>query len=128
MTEKNKIGALAKMDISAELDKKIESFKSLLDGIDSLSDKRKELWKEIYENALIDRRLAYDMFDSLYPKMLADPDQHAIHGPSISKYLERMSKSNDQIIKLSELISEAVTSDEAITSDDIYAKIGLSAK
>jgi hypothetical protein len=43
-------------------------------------------------------------------------------GPIMSKYLERMSKSNDQILRLAELISkeEKVT----IDPDAIFAEIG----
>jgi len=122
MTEEH-IHAMARMDVGS-IDDKIESFKKLLDTIESLSDKRKELWKEVYENAIVDRKLAYDMYNSLYTKVTFDPDQHAIHGPSISKYLERMSKANEQLLKLSELISSAITKDESVSSEEIYKKIG----
>jgi len=121
--QEEKVHAMAKMDVGS-IDDKIEGFKKLLDTIDSLSDKRKELWKEVYENSVVDRKLAYDMYNSLYDKVMFDPDQHAIHGPSISKYLERMSKANDQLLKLAELIGAAITKDESISSDEIYSKIG----
>ena len=48
-------------DISKKLDKNekkedsIKNFADILDSIDSLEDKKKMLWKEIYENALEDR-------------------------------------------------------------------------
>ena len=47
---------------------------------------------------------------------------HTMFGPIMSKYLERMSKSNDQILRLAELISneEKVT----IDPDAIFAEIG----
>ena len=40
----------------------------------------------------------------------------------MSKYLERMSKSNDQILKLAELIAKEQEKDE-ISPDDIFNKI-----
>jgi hypothetical protein len=47
-------------------------------------------------------------------------------------YLERMSKANEQIIKLSELISEAITDsgdeDEEWSEDDMYEKLQTASK
>ena len=40
----------------------------------------------------------------------------------MSKYLERMSKSNDQILKLAELLSKE-TEDDDVSPDDIFNKI-----
>ena len=37
---------------------KIEQFSDILDGLTSTEDKKKLLWKEIYENALEDRSSA----------------------------------------------------------------------
>ena len=44
-------------------------------------------------------------------------------GQLMSKYLERMSKCNDQILRLAELISKEEDK-SAITDDDIFDEIG----
>ncbi len=41
----------------------------------------------------------------------------------MSKYLERMSKSNDQILRLAELIAKAEESASVIDPNDIFDKI-----
>ena len=103
-------------------DKKVKQFSDLLDSIESLEDKRKFLWKEIYENALNDRECASFLFADLF-KDLSGSAQHAVAGSIASKYLERMGKSNDQILKLAELISKAEEHDSQINPDDIYNSI-----
>ena len=103
-------------------DKKVKHFSDLLDSIESLEDKRKFLWKEIYENALNDRECASFLFADLF-KDLSGSAQHAVAGTIASKYLERMSKSNDQILKLAELISKAEEQNTQINPDDIYNTI-----
>jgi hypothetical protein len=44
-------------------------------------------------------------------------------GQVMSKYLERMSKSNDQILKLAELIANAEEKQETISEDEVFFKI-----
>ena len=41
----------------------------------------------------------------------------------MSKYLERMSKSNDQILKLAELIAKEQEATETVSDDEIFSKI-----
>ena len=47
------------IDAMDDKEGKINSFSEILDGLDSTTDKKKLLWKEIYENALTDRENAY---------------------------------------------------------------------
>jgi hypothetical protein len=107
---------------------RMESFADLLDSISSLEDKKKALWKHIYENAITDRNNAYLCFADLYIHVHNDPSGHGIHGQTIAKYLERMSKSTDQLLKLVELLSEVEENNTERDSDlepsDIYSKIG----
>jgi hypothetical protein len=103
-------------------DKKVKQFSDLLNSIESLEDKRKFLWKEIYENAVKDRECASFLFADLF-KELSGSAQHAVAGSIASKYLERMSKSNDQILKLAELISKAEEDSSKIDPEDIYSTI-----
>jgi len=110
---------LTKID---DKNKKVKQFADLLDSIDTLEDKRKFLWKEIYENSINDRECAAFLFADLFTD-LSGSAQHAVAGTIAAKYLERMSKSNDQILKLAELISKAEEQSAQINPDDIYNTI-----
>ena len=44
---------------------KLEKFSDILDELHSTEEKKKLLWKEIYENALTDRENAYNLFTDL---------------------------------------------------------------
>jgi hypothetical protein len=106
---------------------RMKSFGDLLDSISSLEEKKKALWKHIYENALTDRNNSYLCFSDLYIKVHGDADKHAIHGVTLSKYLERMSKATDQLLKLAELLSEVeekAEREQDLEPGDIYSKIG----
>jgi len=111
---------ISTQELENEVKKKIESFESLLDSLSSLHDKKKILWAEVHKNALTDRRNAYIMFSDLYTMVHNDNAQHALHGMTLTKYLERMSKANDQLIKLAEILDEAIEEDEEIDPDQIY--------
>ena len=104
---------------------KIKAFGELLDDL-KIGNKKKELWKEIYSHAIQDRSYALQMYVNCSNVVIADPLQHAIHGPNIAKYLERMSRSNDQLLKLAELIAvaeEASDEGQTMTPDEIYEKL-----
>ena len=88
-------------------DRELESFINLLDSIVSTDEKLKILWRQIYENALIDRRNAYMIWADLYLAVHGNPEQHVIHGDHLAKYMERMEKANNQLLKLAELVSKA---------------------
>tara|TARA_Y100000034_G_C6800749_1_gene359156 strand:+ start:313 stop:672 length:360 start_codon:yes stop_codon:yes gene_type:complete len=102
-------------------EKKIERFSDLLDSLESTEDKKKLLWKEIYENALTDRESAGILFTDLLTQSQGNAANHSMFGPIMSKYLERMAKSNDQILRLAELIAKEEQS--PINPDDIFNKI-----
>ncbi len=114
--------------LQKEAKDKLKSFGDLLDTISSLADKKKALWKHIYENALTDRNNAYLCFADLYKHVHNNPLNHGIHGQTISKYLERMSKATDQLLKLAELISnletKEVNKDDEDEPGDLYDQIG----
>ena len=48
---------------------------------------------------------------------------HLQFGTLMAKYLERMSKSNDQILRLAELIAKEEESSGTISPDDIFKEI-----
>lgn len=114
---------MAKNIINKPINDKITDFKQLLESISSLEDKRKILWLDIYTNALEDRSNAFNMYISLSEHVIADLDKHAIHAPNIAKYIERMSKANEQLLKLASLVEEAILAserNETMTSEQIY--------
>jgi hypothetical protein len=93
---------------TAKIQESVSNFNSLLDSISSTEDRKKILWKEIYYNAIIDRRNAFMMYAELTSQIQRDPTQHAVLGTHVSKYLERMSKANDQLIKLAEIVDSKI--------------------
>ena len=48
---------------------------------------------------------------------------HSTHGGLATKYLERMSKCNDQILKLAELIAREQEKENELSPDDIFKSI-----
>ena len=102
---------------------RIKDFNGLLSQIESINDKKRQLWKEIYENAITDRQNAYIMFTKLVLIVQDKSTEHAVHGRTISSYIERMSKANDQLIRLAELVAKAESVSEKIDPDDMYDKI-----
>lgn len=109
------------IDEISNVDKKIEKFSDLLDALENTEDKKKMLWKEVYENALSDRECANVLFTDLLIQSKGNSANHTVFGPIMAKYLERMSKSNEQILKLAELVAKEEKSEVSI--DDIYDKI-----
>ena len=63
------------------------------------------------------------LFNDAYISMKGGVNEHMNIGAIMSKYIERMSKSNDQILKLAELIAKEEEKDEAISEDEIFGKI-----
>ena len=102
--------------------KKIEQFSDLLDNLSQTEDKKKMLWKEAYENALNDRESASILLNDLLLQVKGSVPLHTSLGSIMSKYLERMSKSNDQILKLAELIAKEEEK-ETMSADEIFNQI-----
>jgi hypothetical protein len=105
------------------VEQKIRDFGGLLEQIETLTDKKKQLWKEIYENAISDRQNAYVMFAKLVNIAQDKSTEHAVHGKTIAVYIERMSRANDQLIKLAELIAKADSSSESIDPEEMFDRI-----
>lgn len=111
------------LDSLTKINKKIEEFSEILNNLTSTEDKKKLLWKQIYENALHDRENASMLFDDAWSNMSEGSTGHATIGPVMSKYLERMCKSNEQILRLAELIAKAEEESAKIDPDDIFSEI-----
>ena len=114
---------LNKVEKVEKKENQIKNFSDILDSIDSLEDKKKMLWKEIYENSLEDREKAKMLFNDAYISMQGGVNEHMNIGSIMSKYIERMSKSNDQILKLAELISKEEEKSAEVSVDDIFNQI-----
>ena len=114
-----------KIDKNNDKEDQIKNFSDILDSIDSLENKKKMLWKEIYANAIEDREKAKMLFNDAYISMSGGTNEHMNIGSIMAKYVERMSKSNDQILKLAELIAKEEEKSEVISDDDIFNKINV---
>lgn len=112
-------------EINSKITKQLDDFTALLDSISSIEEKTKSLWRDIYENSVQDRKNAYLMWADLYLHVHSNPNEHAIHGQNLSKYMERMSKANDQILKLAYLVADQGKKeiDDTMTEDEIYREI-----
>ena len=104
-------------------EQKVKDFGDMLAGLSSIDEKRKSLWKEIYENAVSDRERAGILFTEAYTAMGDSASDHIAMGTTMSKYLERMSKSNDQILNLADLVNKAQTEETKIVPDELYNEI-----
>jgi hypothetical protein len=94
------------LNILKEKEKKVLQFDDLLSSMESADDKKKALWSEIYKNALTDRENASILFTDTILQLKGNAANHTILGPVVVKYIERMSRANDQIIKLAEIITK----------------------
>ena len=106
-----------------DVEKKTEQFGEMLASIEALEDKKKYLWREIYENAIVDRMNAYMLFTDVYGTMTGDKADHVTLGPMMGKYIERMNKANDQLLKLAELIAKEEEKAATIDPDNLFAQI-----
>lgn len=116
------IGTSSNENIVKE-DKRLGQFKDLLDSLSSLEDKKKVLWLHIYENAILDRTNAYSLMLELTATIKGNPAEHTLNGPILSKYIERMSRANDQILKLAELVQKAQEEEDSVNPDEIWAQL-----
>lgn len=110
-------------DSELKIEEKVSDFSSLLGQIEGLSDKKKKLWKEIYENAIYDRQNAYSLFVKLVKIVEDKSTEHAVHGKSLASYIEKMSKANDQLIRLAELVSKAEKTNDEIDPEEMFKRI-----
>ena len=111
------------LDTVKSKEENIKNFSDILDDLTATEDKKKLLWKEIYDNAVTDRERAGILFTEAYKSMGQSSSDHASLGSVMSKYLERMCKSNDQILSLADLINKAEEKEKQVDPDDLFGKI-----
>ena len=114
------------MDDVKKSDEKVEQFSKILESVEGLDSKKKVLWKEIYENAISDRERASILFTEAFKSMSGGTTDHISLGTTLVKYLERMCKSNSQILSLADMIMKAELQDSRVDPDDIFSKISSS--
>jgi len=103
------------------VEQKIKDFGDLLDSLENTEDKKKLLWKDAYQNAVDDRQVASILVNDLLLTIPGNSGNHAMHGVLMTKYLERMSKCNDQILKLAELVAKEQEKEENnFSTKDIF--------
>ncbi len=102
---------------------KLKRFGDLLEKIDAADSNIKALWHEIYENAAGDRERASMLYTDIFMDVKGSPEKHALYGVQLTKYLERMCKSNDQLLRLAEMIDRSNRDASAMDTDDIFTKI-----
>ncbi len=106
-----------------KLKEKVKDFADVLQKIEHADAKKKILWKEIYENAITDRQNAHVLFVEAYTTMSQGTTEHATLGATLSKYLERMNKANDQLLKLAEIMTKSENDFNKIDADDLFSQI-----
>jgi len=111
------------LDQNRKSEEKIKNFTDMLDDLATTEDKKKALWREIYENAVSDRERASILFTEAYKTMGTGTTNHVTLGTTMTKYLERMCKSNDQILQLADILSKADEQSSKIDPDDLFSKI-----
>ncbi len=116
----NLTSALQKIE---KIEEKTKKFEEMLSELVSSDDKKKLLWKEIYENANLDRQNAHVLFVEAYTQMRTGLAEHVAIGATLSKYLERMNKSNEQLLKLADIIARAEVENSKIDPDDLFSQI-----
>lgn len=120
-SDAKKIDKLLAKNESAE--KRIAEFEGILDNVEDLDEKKRFLWLEIYNNAKNDRVCASALFTQAFSQLGATSSEHVTLGPMLVKYLERMTKANDQLLSLAAIVTKDIEQKRAVDADDIFSKI-----
>ena len=124
MATKKKDPVESGIDRLNKTSEKIKAFSELLESLEGLDSRKKVLWKEIYDNAVSDRNLANMLFTDSWQRMNGENAlTHEVIGATMSKYLERMCKSNEQVLRLAELIQKAEEKSSKIDTEDLFSEI-----
>tara|TARA_B100000131_G_C17973657_1_gene555534 strand:+ start:261 stop:644 length:384 start_codon:yes stop_codon:yes gene_type:complete len=124
MASKKKDPVDTGIDRLNKTNEKIKAFSELLESLEDLDSRKKVLWKEIYDNAVSDRNLANMLFTDSWQRMNGQNAlTHEVIGATMAKYLERMCKSNEQVLRLAELIQKAEEKASKIDTEDLFSEI-----
>ena len=103
--------------------KKISEFEEILSEIEDLDRRKLFLWLEIYNNAKNDRVCASALFTQAFAQLGGSASEHVTMGPTLVKYLERMTKANDQLISLASLVTKEIEKASTVDADIIFSQI-----
>ena len=110
-----------KVDTQANL---MPDFDELLINAHDIESKIKALWMLIYKNAISDRGYAELFLVDLTRSLTGgDPDKHTLHGPQATRYLERIGKSNDQLLKLADQVKAYRAEQGTLSTDELLDQI-----
>jgi len=81
---------------------------------------------EVIKNIRDDREITRELLDDAVKYLSKDESRHRDVGLIIAKYVETLQRSNEQLVKVSGILSKRETSDglSAKELDDIYSAIG----
>jgi hypothetical protein len=106
-------------------EEKSKIFSELLETLSTVEDQKKALWKEIYENAVLDRQNCHVCYMDTYSRMTDPNSQDFIMlAPMAKKFIEGMQKATDQLTKLSEIIAEVQKAEAEIDPEKMFEMIG----
>lgn len=102
----------------------VPEFDDLLLVATDIEPKLKALWTQVYRNAVEDReRAGVFLLDLQRTLTGADADKHSLHGPQAVRYLERIGRANEQLLKLAEQVRVYREEHSDVTEDDILDRI-----
>ena len=117
------IDPLSMIEMAQKTEEQIKGFFDRLDNAVEIDEKTSALWKQIYENAVVDRQNAYRLYADLWNTLKNDPTGHTMNGNQAAKYIERMSKANDQLMQLGQMMNDFEQQSEEIDENDVFAQI-----
>jgi len=122
-----KVNGIKKIEKLLESDKdankKITEFEKILSDVENLDQRKMFLWLEIYNNAKNDRVCASALFTQAFKELGGTAAEHSTLGPTLVKYLERMTKANDQLLSLASLVTKEIESQISLDTDNIFERI-----
>lgn len=105
-------------DVKIQVKSGLQDFTMLLTDLE-LDPRLASLWRLIYSNAMTDRKNAFALWLDLYVKTYNNEDKHFQHGQTLHKYMDIMTKSNQQLLKLAELVDKAREEKEKIDNKNL---------
>jgi len=91
----------------------------------AISNKKYEEIEKVIEYATSDRNLVGAMVLELMVKLKSTGESHRDVGPVLSKYIDNMQRSNEQILKAASIIlkEDRFDDDEDFSADDMFDEI-----
>lgn len=120
-TDAKKIEKL--LESNKKTERQIKDFEKQIAEMKDDDSPHARLWIEIYNNAVSDRTCASALFTQAFSLLGASAADHVSLGTTLVKYLERMSKSNEQLLSLSQLIEKDRSEEKTLSTKDIFSQI-----